>query len=218
MSIDKTTLPRGIRNNNPGNLRKSNDPWQGLAPEQTDPDFLQFVAPKWGIRALARTLIAYQDRIGLRSVKSIIYRWAPPTENNTSAYIQSVAKNLGVQPDEPINVHDYKILQPLTLAIITTENGQQPYTHTEIDAGLVLAGVEPPVKPLSQTKTVQGSRVVVGATLAGMSLEAIKDVEPAFPLIQTAMHYAPWFLGLITLASIGYVVWACIDDRNKGLR
>ena len=218
MSIDKTTLPRGIRNNNPGNLRKSNDPWQGLAPEQTDPDFLQFSAPKWGIRALARTLIAYQDRMGLRSIKSIIYRWAPPTENNTSAYIQSVAKNLGVQPDEPINVHDYKILQPLTLAIITTENGQQPYTNTEIDAGLVLAGVEPPAKPLSQTRTVQGSQVVVGATLASMSLETIKDAEPAFPLIQTALQYAPWLLGLMTLGGIGYVVWARIDDRNKGLR
>ena len=218
MSIDKTTLPRGIRNNNPGNLRKSNDPWQGLAPEQTDPDFLQFSAPKWGIRALARTLIAYQDRMGLRSIKSIIYRWAPPTENNTSAYIQSVAKNLGVQPDEPINVHDYKILQPLTLAIITTENGQQPYTNTEIDAGLVLAGVEPPAKPLSQTRTVQGSQVVVGATLASMSLETIKDAEPAFPLIQTALQYAPWLLGLMTRGGIGYVVWARIDDRNKGLR
>lgn len=218
MNIDPAKLPRGIRNNNPGNLRKSNDPWQGMAPEQTDPDFLQFAAPKWGIRALARTLIAYQDRMGLRSVKNIIYRWAPPIENNTSAYIQSVAKNLGVAPDEPINVHDYKILQPLTLAIITTENGQQPYTDTEIDAGLVLAGVEPPQKPLSQTRTVQGSQVVVGATLASMSLEAIKDAEPAFSLIQTAIQYAPWLLGLLTLAGIGYVVWARIDDRNKGLR
>ena len=130
----------------------------------------------------------------------------------------SAEATMGVAPDETINVHDYKILQPLVLAIIAHENGQQPYSDTEIDAGLVLAGVEPPVKPWSQTKTVQGSQVVVGATLAGMSLEAIKDVEPAFPLIQTAMQYAPWFLGLITLASIGYVVWACIDDRNKGLR
>ena len=43
-------------------------------------------------------------------------------------------------------------------------------------------------------------------------------VEPAFPLIQTALQYAPWLLGLLTLAGIGYVVWARIDDRNKGLR
>ena len=78
MSLDKSAMPRGIRNHNPGNLRKSNDPWQGLAPDQTDPDFLQFESSKWGIRALARTLIAYQDKIGLRSIKSIIYRWAPP--------------------------------------------------------------------------------------------------------------------------------------------
>ena len=131
--------PRGIRNNNPGNLRRSKDPWQGLASEQTDPDFFQFVSSKWGIRALARTLIAYQDKDGRNTVNKIIDRWAPPTENNTTAYVQAVAAGVGVAADDEIDVHDYLVLRPLTLAIIRHENGQQPYTDAEIDAGLVLA-------------------------------------------------------------------------------
>ena len=218
-TIDKKrSLPRGIRNHNPGNLRRSSDPWQGLAPQQTDPDFCQFESAKWGVRALARTLIAYQDRWGLKSVKRIISRWSPPNENDTEAYVRAVAEAVGVSPDEPINTHDYKILKPLTLAIIRHENGQQPYTDSEIDAGLVLAGVEPPQKPLSQTRTVKGGQVAAGATLLGLTAESIKDVEPAIPLVQTALQAAPWVVGIIALLGIGYMIWARIDDRRRGLR
>lgn len=218
-TIDKNrSLPRGIRNHNPGNLRRSSDPWQGLAPQQTDPDFCQFESAKWGVRALARTLIAYQDRWGLKSVKRIISRWAPPNENDTEAYVRAVAEAVGVSPDAPIDTHDYKILKPLTLAIIRHENGQQPYTDSEIDAGLVLAGVEPPQKPLSQTRTVKGGQVAAGATLLGLTAEAVKDVEPAIPLVQTALQVAPWVVGIIALLGIGYMIWARIDDRRRGLR
>ena len=77
---------RGIRNHNPGNLRRSADPWQGLAPEQTDKDFFQFTSAKWGIRALARTLIAYQDKVGLKNIKQMIGRWAPPNGRRWRAW------------------------------------------------------------------------------------------------------------------------------------
>ena len=60
----KQTLPRGLRNNNPGNIRRSKDNWQGLAPEQTDPDFFQFTAPEWGYRALIKTLQTYRKPLG----------------------------------------------------------------------------------------------------------------------------------------------------------
>lgn len=71
--------PRGIRNNNPGNLRWG-DPWQGLVPEaqRTDKDFCQFVAPAWGIRALAITLISYQDKHDLHTVPTGSMGWAMP--------------------------------------------------------------------------------------------------------------------------------------------
>lgn len=211
-------LPRGIRNHNPGNLRRSADPWQGLAAEQSDAEFFQFTSVKWGIRALARTLIAYQDRVGLKTIKQMIGRWAPPNENDTGAYVRSVAASVGVGADDEIDVHDYAILRPLTLAIIRHENGQQPYTDAEIDAGLVLAGVEPPQRPLAQTRTVQGGQVAAGATVLGLTAEAVRQVEPAIPLLQALLQVAPWVVGAAALAGIAYMIWARIDDRRRGLR
>jgi seryl-tRNA synthetase len=67
VTITQTTgrTPRGIRNNNPGNIRRNGDPWQGLAERQGDVEFFTFkTIPIYGIRALARTLIAYQDKHG----------------------------------------------------------------------------------------------------------------------------------------------------------
>ena len=211
-------LPRGIRNHNPGNLRRSADPWQGLAATQTDAEFFQFASAKWGIRALARTLIAYQDRVGLRNIKQMIGRWAPPVENDTGAYVRVVAAAVGVGPEERIDVHDYAVLRPLVLAIIKHENGQQPYTEAEIDAGMVLAGVEPPQRPLAKTRTVQGGQVAAGATVLGLTAEAVRQVEPAIPLLQSLLQVAPWVVGAAALAGIAYIIWARIDDRRRGLR
>lgn len=212
------TQPRGIRNNNPGNLRRTSDPWQGLAETQLDAEFFQFVSPKWGIRALARTLIAYQDRHNLRTIRQIISRWAPPAENETNAYIEHVATTLGVSADEPIDVHQYAVMRPLTNIIIKHENGQQPYTDAELDAGLLLAGIEPPMKPLAETRTVKGSQVAAAATLAGAVAQTVKDLEPALPLAQRMLELAPWLAAALALAGIGYVVWARVDDRRRGLR
>ncbi len=212
------SLPRGIRNYNPGNLRRSADPWQGRAAEQTDPEFFQFASAKWGIRALARTLIAYQDRVGLTTIKQMIGRWAPPNENDTGAYVRAVAASVGIGPGDKIDVHDYAVLHPLTLAIIRHENSQQPYTDAEIDAGLVLAGVEPLQRPLAQTRTVQGGQVAAGATVLGLTAEAVRLVEPAIPLLQSLLQVAPWVVGATVLAGIAYMIWARIDDRRRGLR
>lgn len=211
-------VPRGIRNHNPGNLRRTADPWQGLAAEQSDPAFFQFNAAKWGIRALARTLIAYQDRHGLRTIAQVIARWAPPNENDTDAYIRAVSAAVGVGAEEGIDIHDHVVLRPLVLAIIRHENGEMPYTDAEIDGGLVLAGVEPPRKPLTATRTIQGGQVAAGATVLGMAVETIREVEPALPVLQSALQLAPWAVGTVALAGIAYMVWARIDDRRRGLR
>ena len=128
--------PRGIRNHNPGNLRHGS-PWQGRRPLQTDPEFVQFVGPEWGIRAMVRTLRTYRDAHGLDSVRQIISRWAPPTENATDAYVEHVARVLGVHPDEPIDLEAR--LRPLLLTIIRHENGVVPYPPRVIDQGIALA-------------------------------------------------------------------------------
>lgn len=134
-----TTLPRGIRNNNPGNIRKSADNWQGLSPEQTDSAFFQFKTPLYGIRALAVVLRNYRDKHGLHTVRGIINRWAPPVENNTSSYVNAVASAMGVSPDAPL-AWNWDMLRKLVAAIIKHENGQQPYSMELIDRALTAAG------------------------------------------------------------------------------
>ncbi|VFQ44389.1 structural protein [Desulfoluna butyratoxydans] len=120
---------RGIRNNNPGNIRHGDD-WNGLAEKQPDASFCTFTEPRWGIRALAKTLLTYQRRRGIHTVRGIISRWAPPSENDTHSYIHHVAHFVGVDADETIRVEDH--LFPLVSAIILHENGNNPYSNETI--------------------------------------------------------------------------------------
>lgn len=216
------THSRGIRNNNPGNLRRSKDPWQGLAENQTDDEFFVFKTPIYGIRALARTLIAYQDEHGLRTIGKIINRWAPANENDTAAYISFATEDTGFAADQPLDMHNYDDLKPLVLAIIKHENGQQPYTGAQIDKALVLAGVEPPAKNLQHTRTVRGGKAATAATVGLGALEAAKEaLDPARDALQTLVPYldvAKWLLLAITLIGLGVMIWARIDDHRKGLR
>jgi hypothetical protein len=135
--------PRGIRNNNPGNIRKSHEPWRGLLPagEQTDPAFFRFSSPEWGIRALAVILRTYQTKHGLKTVRAMIQRWAPESENDTEAYCQAVCTAVGVAPDEPIDLRDAGDMRGVVLAIIRHENGEQPYSMDVINRGLQRAGI-----------------------------------------------------------------------------
>ena len=128
---------RGERNCNPGNLdRTSNTVWQGQAQDQSgDSRFVVFTDEHYGIRALAKVLLSYYRKHGLDSVHKIIDRWAPPSENNTGAYINHVATVLGVGIDETIDVTDPDTLEVLVRAIIEHENGRCVYP----DATLISA-------------------------------------------------------------------------------
>ena len=98
-------LPRGIRNNNPLNIRRSKDKWKGMAQVQTDSAFVQFESLEWGWRAafylLTRT---YYHKYRLYTIRQIISKWAPPNENKTDAYINNVSRLTGIAPDEPIGI------------------------------------------------------------------------------------------------------------------
>ncbi|EAA2779312.1 structural protein [Salmonella enterica subsp. enterica serovar Teko] len=133
--------PRGIRNNNPGNIRQGDD-WQGLVAksQRTDKSFCQFTTPEYGIRAMIIILRNYQHRHGLNTVTGIINRWAPSSENNTQAYINSVAQATGVAPDQRIDTTDSRFMVKLLQAIIRHENGVQPYDFSVFVKALDLAG------------------------------------------------------------------------------
>lgn len=116
--------PRGIENNNPGNIRKSGAKWQGKI-EGADAEFETFNAPEYGIRALIKNLRGY--KFHGPTITKIINRWAPPGENNTAAYIDSVAKQTGLDKAAPLDLFDKGTCLALAIAITTHENGQQPY-------------------------------------------------------------------------------------------
>jgi len=127
-----THTPRGVRLANPGNIRLG-DHWQGLARDQKDPDFCTFTAPFWGLRALAKILLNYQGRSGLKTVRQMIERWAPPVENDTGAYVRAAATAVGVDPDARIDLAgNEQHLIAMVTAIVWHENGQQPYSAASI--------------------------------------------------------------------------------------
>lgn len=122
---------RGLRNNNPGNIdwNKNND-WKGQTGIETgvpNPRFATFVAPVWGIRAIAKVLMSYH-RQGINTTEKMINRWAPPSENDTGAYVKSVAKKVGIHPKEIVNIRSVDQLFQLVTAIIKHENGVNPYS------------------------------------------------------------------------------------------
>ncbi len=144
--------PRGIRNNNPGNIDFNTsaflrDPWKGelgLEKHRT-PRFTTFGTPEHGIRALCKVLLTYHrhrkaaDGSEIDTVKEIIDRWAPPVENNTDVYAARVRDALDVTTGEPIDPDDPVILKKLAAAIIRHENGEQPYSEATLLAGVNMA-------------------------------------------------------------------------------
>ncbi|SOE49140.1 hypothetical protein [Orrella dioscoreae] len=226
--MSKTT-PRGIRNKNPGNLEWG-DPWQGLdaAGKGQDSRFAVFTAPAWGIRALARTLITYQDKYGIRTIDAAIRRWAPPVENDTGSYVRAVANAVGVSPVAPVNFHDHDILRPLVEAIIRHENGAGPlrtlntwYDATTIDEGLRLAGV---VQPKPALATVEGAAAgtAVAAGGAAAITEVVAQLAPAVTQVQgvsTATAGLPgWLRAVIVLLTVAAVVAAGVVLVQKSKR
>lgn len=118
--------PRGIRNNNPGNI---NFAGQAGAHKEAGPHgrFAVFATPEAGLMALREQLLLYTQRDHLTNVAAIISKWAPPSENNTSEYIQGVAHSLGLGPTEPLGNMAPQTLAGLMRAIIMMENGTNPY-------------------------------------------------------------------------------------------
>ena len=131
-------LPRGIRNNNPLNIRRSKDQWQGMKKVQSDTQFCEFETLDWGWRAAFKLLTrTYYHQYRLYTIKGIISRWAPPNENNTRVYIENVSRLTGIGPDEPLGIPSDKPARwiALGLAMAIQENGQ-----TSIDYFAMLKG------------------------------------------------------------------------------
>ena len=154
---------RGIRNNNPLNIRHSSDQWEGARAEQTDKSFVQFENMAYGYRAAWKTLESYWKYFHRTkqyyNVTNIINRWAPPTENDTKAYIRTVLRltSLGGKENlqQPSRGVDTERLVKLIAAMTTMECGV-PYKEVDTDSirqGFALAF--PGKKSYARTQPVE---------------------------------------------------------------
>lgn len=117
--------PRGIRLHNPGNIRHGPQHWEGQATVQPDPDFVAFDQPVHGLRAMMKIFQAYARR-GVNTPAAIIATWAPPNENDTSAYIAAVAGALGVTADTVLDLRRSAPLIALARVVVHQEQGTAP--------------------------------------------------------------------------------------------
>lgn len=122
---------RGLRNNNPGNIRLSRTVWQGEIRPSRDRSFCQFRTMAYGYRALIKLLQNYRRNNGCRTIADFINRWAPPVENNTSGYISRVCREMQV-PNTYVN--DRVTMCAFAAAISQVENGV-PAVTADVEAG-----------------------------------------------------------------------------------
>ena len=152
--LNNKSLPRGLRNNNVGNLIKTNIPWKGKIPhsENQDERFEQFYEFHYGIRAMMKD-IANDIKKGANTVEKLIHQYAPPFENNTKAYVAYVAEKVGVSTTEPLAVNEQTI-KNLSRSIAIYENGFQyadMITEAEINKAWDISGISE-VKNVSSVK------------------------------------------------------------------
>lgn len=140
-------LPRGIRNNNPLNIRKGAR-WLGLRYYATDKEYCEFQTMSYGFRAAFRTLITYYTKYDCKTLVKIIDRWAPPQENDTFSYINNVRlkakvlSNSATLPDPRLKCN-WPIWRRIIMAMASVENGMglselQKY-EAELDNGMKMA-------------------------------------------------------------------------------
>lgn len=120
---------RGVRNNNPGNIRKGSDQWKGMLPEreQTDAAFVRFSDMAWGIRAMFRILKSYERRLGTLTVDAVARNWAPPSDgNNTRAYALFIAEKTGMAMSQRFRTSDTSTMKKLVKAMCQIESRYSP--------------------------------------------------------------------------------------------
>lgn len=121
--MTNSKIPRGIRNNNPLNIRIGNT-WLGEVKNPTDNEFEQFVHVSFGLRAGFILLKRYINRYRLNTIEKIISRWAPSNENNTHTYIERVTKSMNINPDTPLLYEDQDTICTLVYEMVYVENRQ----------------------------------------------------------------------------------------------
>ena len=116
-------MSRGLRNCNPGNIRQSRSNFKGEVRPSRDSAFKQFESMAYGYRAMFVLLNSYHKRYGLTTIREMISRWAPPTENFTEGYIRFVSERSGISADTEVDSRSERDMIPIVAAMSEIENG-----------------------------------------------------------------------------------------------
>ena len=147
---EKQSKVRGIRNNNPGNLQYRNQPGaklEVLPPGSTGkPRFAHYNTQAEGLYGMAAQLqrnIAGLNKMAkgpdgkpagkMNTISSLMYSYAPPSENDTKKYIAFVSKETGLGPHDLIDPKDPRVMASLMRAMIIKENGSCPYSAAQLN-------------------------------------------------------------------------------------
>ncbi|MFI0399662.1 MAG: hypothetical protein ACH34X_11300 [Thiolinea sp.] len=234
-------LPRGIRNNNPGNVEHSpSNKWLGLSDNPSDGRYCRFDNPRSGIRAFVLLLLKYQTEYRLKTISAMLNRYAPRQDNNaTDAYIEHVAKAAGVKGKTPVSIRDFRTAKAIVTAIIEFENGIQPYPDSLIIEGIAAAGVttdtettvgnvKPVIKSTEQL-AVGGAAVGTGG-MAGLEwlktqvennqtqiIDGLTKAQDQLSGVQT-LGWLQVALLVAVLGSIWYLAWRRGEASFLGIR
>ena len=162
------------KNYNPLNIRKTNIDWVGKTGNNAG--FETFSSPEYGYRAAAKNLYTYNERDGLNTTRELISKWAPNNENNTEAYVQKVAKDLGVDPDANLgNLKDNPALTKNLMKSMTEHEGpQNNFTDAHVENGIALANGKP-VEEINFEKRPED-----GSFNEGAEGEVVEGEEPVY--------------------------------------
>lgn len=189
-------------NFNPGNLVRSGDTWLGQAPQQSG-RFVTFTAPEYGIRAMVRVIRAQVAR-GNDTLRKLITAWAPPSENDTAAYVAAVAAETKLAPDAPLDLD--QSLPALVAAIIRHENGSQPYAPELIARGIALEK-ETIMAAAAAAPTPSTNTAIVGGGVSAVT-EAVNWVCN----VKLGMGMPPGVMSLVATAILS--VWHAFYNRK----
>ncbi|HEX7007382.1 MAG TPA: hypothetical protein VF274_09590 [Alphaproteobacteria bacterium] len=231
MARQSANLKYGL--NNPGHIERGRKPWNGQAKDQPHKRFVKFVSPIYGIRAIAVTLQTYYDKrkaadgSRIDTIREIVARWAPAADNNdVLAYSEHLAQLMNIGVDDEIDVYNWDTMKGLVKGIIHHENGVQPYTDAQIDAGLRAAGLVPPesTQNVLTTKTGAGAAVSVGGGILAAIGAAADYLEPYLPILRELGDLIATSPRLTLLMLAGMLVgggiwffWDRYDQRRRGI-
>lgn len=161
--LNRPELPLGLRNNNPGNLRPlSKGTWVGEIEADRKNNFSRFKDISFGIRAMATDLIGDIAKDGMNTLRKLIYSYAPPSENNTEAYLRSVSQATGLAPDAriPMNTETIKKIMRAQMNVELGAKYSKMITDADIAAGV---GMITPsfAKLINLVKTNPGSTTAI---------------------------------------------------------